>query len=248
MKSRFKVFLVLVSVISFPVKYVFADNLHVFTGSNAGTVVADALVKAGAGAGIKLNITGVRSEDELASAEGDIRAEVNDLNLDKEHERWKAILLFSAPGRNLPPVTLSGGYEALAIVPVLKRQVREGEVINANDIDYSKEAARHIRKNIITDVKELIGKSPKRIISQGRPIRQDEIANPAILQKGAHVTMIYKSNNLEIKTLGEAMDSGAKGDVIRVKNLASKSIISGVVESSDSVRVSSPENSSAEAM
>jgi flagella basal body P-ring formation protein FlgA len=74
------------------------------------------------------------------------------------------------------------------------------------------------------------------------------MANLTILPKGTRVTMIYKSRNLEIRTIGEALDGGAKGDVIRVRNLTSKSIVSGVVEASDRISVTSPESDSAEAM
>ena len=86
------------------------------------------------------------------------------------------------------------------------------------------------------------------MISQNRPIRRDEIASPALISKGAHITLVYKTNNLVIRTLGEAMDSGAKGDVIRVKNIASKSIIQGTVEAGNYVRITSPDATSAEAM
>jgi flagella basal body P-ring formation protein FlgA len=44
------------------------------------------------------------------------------------------------------------------------------------------------------------------------------------------------------------MDSGAKGDVIRVKNVESKSVIEGTVEAGNLVRVTSPDATSAEAM
>jgi flagella basal body P-ring formation protein FlgA len=133
-------------------------------------------------------------------------------------------------------------------IPVLERQVRSGEVITADDIALSTFSGKNLRKNTITDNKELIGKSPRRMISQGRPVRQDEIGNPAVLLKGAHVTMLFKTRNLEITTLGEALENGAKGDVIRVKNLASKQIIDAVVEAPGRVRVASPETSAAEAM
>lgn len=148
-----------------------------------------------------------------------------------------------------PDIFTAGNASAEeAQIPVLKHPVRAGETITAEDIDFKKEPARQAYGNIIIDSKDLIGKAPKRTIAQGRPIRQDEISNPAILLKGARVTMIYRSNNLEIRTLGEALDSGAKGDVIRVKNLASKTIVDGVVESGNIVHTSSPESNAAEAM
>ena len=224
-----------------------ADDANVFTGSNASTIIAQALVKNGAGDDLTAHINEVRDEEQLATASGAISAEVDKLNIDKEHKNWKATLLFKADGRNLAPMNVSGNYEELASVPVLKRQVRVGETIAAEDIEFDKQPARHLRKNTATDTKDLIGKSPKHVISDHRPIRLDEIASPSILIKGAHITMIYRSRNLEIRTVGEALDSGAKGDVIRIKNLASKAVIDGVIETNSSVRVTSPDDT-AEAM
>lgn len=135
-----------------------------------------------------------------------------------------------------------------AQVPVLKHLVRVGDVIAANDIDYQRIAPGEVRDNVITDANALIGKSPKHTLMQGRPIRQDEISSPTVLRKGTRVTMVYRSDNLEIRTLGEALDNGAKGDVVRVKNLTSKAIINGVVVNGDTISIASPESNSAEAM
>jgi flagella basal body P-ring formation protein FlgA len=226
----------------------FANEGNVFTGGDASTVITQALVTAGAGQDITLHINGFRAEDQVASASSSLSVDVDKLNIDKAHNSWKATLLFTAGGRNLAPINLSGTYDEIATVPVLKRQVRAGEVITADDIEYSKQAAHQLNSNTVLDMKDLVGKSPKRVISQERPIRQEEIASPTILTKGAHVTLVFRSNNLEIRTIGQAMDSGAKGDVVHVRNLSSKAIIEGVVETSDVIRVSSPETTSAEAM
>jgi flagella basal body P-ring formation protein FlgA len=143
---------------------------------------------------------------------------------------------------------LSGHYDQMIAVPVLKRRVQAPEVIGEDDIDWEKQPASHLRKNIVTNAHDLTGKSPKRVISQGRPIRADEIANPPVVNKGSQVTLYFKSRNLEIKTFGEALEPGAVGDVIRVRNITSKTIVQGTVMSGDRVRVASPDTDSAEAM
>ncbi len=224
------------------------EQNHILTAKDASALVADALSRAGAGDEIKVSLTGMQDEDALAVAAKPIHADIDGLDLDKAHNRWQAVLIIEADGKNLAPVKLSGRYDEMAQVPMLKRQLQAGDVISEDDIEWNREPVQHLRKNTITETSELIGKSPRRVISQGRAIRREEIASPAIINKGARITIYYKSRNLEIKTLGEAIDSGAKGDVIRVKNVASKSIIQGTVESSDLVRVTSPDSTSAEAM
>jgi flagella basal body P-ring formation protein FlgA len=213
-------------------------------------VIGESLIAAGAGNSVVVHINGANMQDNdtVATAGAPINAEVDNLQLDKAHSRWQATLLLKANDRNIAPVNLSGHYEETAQIPVLKRPLQSGDVISESDIEWSQQPVTHLRKAIITDPKDMIGKSPKRMISQDRPVRIDEIASPALINKGARITLLYKSQALVIKTLGEAMDRGAKGDVIRVKNVESKQIIEGTVETGDIVRVTSPDSTAAEAL
>ena len=219
-----------------------------YTGRDAEATITDALVKAGAGEDIKVSINNVREEEILTSVPGMITADANDVLIDKPHNRWQATLLLKENGRNMAPLKLSGHYDELMQIPVLRRMIQSGEVISSGDIDTSREPATRLRKNTLTDINDIIGKSAKHTISPGRPIRLDEISRPSVIAKGAQVTLYYKTSSIEIRTFGEAMDAGAKGDVIRVRNLASKNVVQGTVESGDRVRVSSPDTSSAEVM
>ena len=220
----------------------------IFTGKDAATVIAEAIMRQTGGSDVKVTIAEARDEDVLAQSAGGISAEADSLEADKAHNHWQALLLLKADGRNLAPIKLSGHYDEMAQIPILRRQLQAGEVIAEGDIDWDKVPAARLRKNTITDIHDLIGKSPKHTISQGRPIRTDEIASQAIVSKGTQVTLFFKSHNIEIKTYGEALDSGAKGDVIRVRNTASKSIIEGTVDAPERVRVMTPDSDSAEAM
>jgi flagella basal body P-ring formation protein FlgA len=223
-----------------------APNTSLFTGKDAAAIIADAMAREGVASDIKISISEARDEDIIAQGSGPVTGDADGISIDKAHNRWEATLLLKAGGRNLAPIKLSGRYDEMASVPVLKRQVMPGEVIAQEDIDWDKEPALHLRKNTVTDPHDLIGKSPRHVISQGRAIRLDEIASPAILNKGTQVTLMYKSHNIEIETYGQALDSGAKGDVVRVRNTTSKAIIQGTVESGERVRVTSPETDAAE--
>ena len=218
-----------------------------FTVADTKLLVESALVKAQASEEVKVHINNADDSQEIANSSELIKAEIDNIKFDKNQKTWQANLLLKEGEKNLAPIVIAGRYEEIIEIPVLKHQIKSGEVISEEDVEMSKQTANHLQRNTITDIKDLVGKSPKRVISQNRPIRQDEIARPALVNKSARVTLIYKSRNLEIRTLGEAMDSGAKGDVIRVRNITSKAIISATVESGEVVKVSSPD-SIAEAM
>ncbi len=66
------------------------------------------------------------------------------------------------------------------------------------------------------------------------------------MKKNNIVQMRYISPGMEIVTSGQAMEDGAKGNLIGVKNLASKKIVQAMVEDSGNVIVSPPEPKRAE--
>ncbi|MEK7387982.1 MAG: flagellar basal body P-ring formation chaperone FlgA, partial [candidate division NC10 bacterium] len=72
---------------------------------------------------------------------------------------------------------------------------------------------------------QLVGQSPERTISPYRPVRDHEIARPALIKKDAIVQMRYQSPGMEITTTGQAMADGSKGRMIAVRNLASKKVV-----------------------
>lgn len=226
----------------------FAESSYTFTGRDVIAALNIALSGTEAGSDVKVTLPGMREDDVYATASSPIHAQADALMLDKAHARFETTLLLTADGKNLPPLKLSGHYDAMSQVPVLGRRLQAGDIIAREDIEWVEVPTAHVRKTIITDMKELIGKSPRRMISMQRPIRRDEVAGPTLITKGARVTLLFTSGNIEIKTLGETMDSGAKGDVIRVRNLSSKTVVQGTVESSNCVRVSTPDSLSAEAM
>lgn len=223
-----------------------AQAASVFTGREAAQAVGQALIREGAGDEVRVQMSGIREDDLLVpSAQAVVTAQVDSLHWDKARRSWDATLLLTSGGQNLAPIKLSGRYDEMVRVPTLKQRMQTGEIIAEEDIVWEDVPASHQRKNIVADSKVLIGKAPKRTISAGRPIRLDEITGPTIIAKGSQVTLVYKTSSIEIKTLGEALENGSLGAVIKVKNLSSKAAIQGVVEGEGKVRISSPENLSA---
>jgi flagella basal body P-ring formation protein FlgA len=216
-----------------------------FTGKDAADAIGRDLTQQGAGEIIRVVINGVREDDQIASAPSLIIATTEGLHIDKAHSRWDTTLIMVSDGKNLAPVKLSGHWDEMMHVPELKTRMQSGDIIKEEDITWDDVPASRQRKSIIIDAKDLIGKSPRHIVSAGRPVRTEEVGGATVIAKGAQVTLVYKTPNIEIKTLGEAMENGALGTVIKVKNVSSKSIIQGIVESDNVVRIGSPDSVSA---
>jgi flagellar basal body P-ring formation protein FlgA len=84
----------------------------------------------------------------------------------------------------------------------------------------------------------LIGKMAKRTLLPGRLIATIAVENPRAVSNGAQIKLIYRDGPLSIVTFAMALDNGAVGDTIRVRNADSGTIISGVIMPDGSVSVS----------
>lgn len=236
----------LLSLMLLPLPAMAEDAAHMLTGREVAQAVGQQLIKQGAGDELRVRIGNVRESDVLATAAAPIRVDASDVEADIFRGQWNGVIQLSSGGKNLAPIRVSGRFEVMEQVPVLKRRMQSGEIISEEDIAWEAVPSAHLRKSTAHDLPALVGKSPRRSISAGRPIRLDEIAGPTVIEKGKQVTLVFSTPRLSIKTLGEAMENGAKGDVVKVKNVASNALVTGTVMDSGMVRISMPGTESAE--
>ena len=162
---------------------------------------------------------------------------IKNLEYDNSSNKWSANLLIMNASEALSATAISGRFESMQLIPTLTKRFYEGEIISEKDIEMIAIAASKIRKNTITNRDNLIGLSPKRVITNGRPIRISELEKPAIISKGDTVYIRYKSGAINISTIGEALENAAIGDSIRVKNKSSGIAISAVVNGRGEVEI-----------
>ncbi|HMS95596.1 MAG TPA: flagellar basal body P-ring formation chaperone FlgA [Tabrizicola sp.] len=81
----------------------------------------------------------------------------------------------------------------------------------------------------LTDPAAAYGLETRVAIYAGRPVREEDIGQPTLVQRNQLVTLIYVSAALAISTEGRALARGSEGEVVRVLNLASRTTISGRV-------------------
>lgn len=212
-------------------------NFFQLSTHDAEAAVARALEAHGVAGQVSAMMVGNKTEA-LYDYHKPLSVDVKTLTYDDKSGRWSANLYFMAEGEVVSAIPAAGHYEELVTLPVLKRGMRNGEVITASDFDWRQFSARSARQNVIADPDLMIGKTARRSISQLRPVRLDELAEPAILKKNTMVKMICRTPGMEIATTGEALTSGAKGEVISVRNLNSKQVVRAMVESENVVMVS----------
>lgn len=85
---------------------------------------------------------------------------------------------------------------------------------------------------------QLVGKMARRTLLPGRPILLAAVDNPRVVRNGGEVRLIYVDGSLTITTAGSAMQDGAAGELIKVRNADSGVTVMGRVRADGSVLVS----------
>ncbi|MFZ1470052.1 MAG: flagellar basal body P-ring formation chaperone FlgA [Paracoccaceae bacterium] len=81
----------------------------------------------------------------------------------------------------------------------------------------------------LTRIDPAVGQEVKTTIYAGRPLRQNDLVSPTLVERNQIVSLVYISGTLVIHAEGRALARAAEGDMVRVMNLASKTTISGQV-------------------
>jgi flagella basal body P-ring formation protein FlgA len=163
--------------------------------------------------------------------------DVEDMAFDPRTRRFTTVIAVTPEGSGTQRFRLAGRIHDVRDVPVLARQMRSGEIIKASDIETIPARAGQMRRDTIVDADNLIGKSPKRTLSQGRPIAMNEVQAPVLVPNRGLVTILYQRPRMTLTAKGRAMQDGADGEVIRISNIQSNTVIEAVVVGPHTVAV-----------
>ncbi|HAT8858854.1 TPA: flagellar basal body P-ring formation protein FlgA [Legionella pneumophila subsp. pneumophila] len=122
-------------------------------------------------------------------------------------------------------------------VLVAKRALLKGTKISNSDIYQTELDVQKLKQGYFTDSKELIGLVCKHDITPNSPLNPFNIELAKLVHKGEQVSIIAAHDNLTVSMDGIAMDEGALGDSVKVKNLSSKRIIEAQVTGKKTVKV-----------
>ncbi|MFC4930533.1 flagellar basal body P-ring formation chaperone FlgA [Massilia sp. GCM10023247] len=73
----------------------------------------------------------------------------------------------------------------------------------------------------VTDPLAAVGQTSRRSLRAGDVLRNNSLSAPVLVKRGDAVVMIARIEGIEVSTAGEALDSGARGATVRVRNSAS---------------------------
>ncbi len=164
-------------------------------------------------------------------------AAVEDVAYDPRTQRFTAILVAPADNPAAKRFQVTGRLHKMIETPVLVRRIPPGEVITSDDIEWIKTRSSRLQRNIILAAEDLIGREPRRGLRAGIPVRASDVRRPVLVPKGGLVTMVLRMPSMVLTAQGRALEAGSDGDVVRVTNTQSNTVVEAVVAGAGRVSV-----------
>jgi flagella basal body P-ring formation protein FlgA len=114
-------------------------------------------------------------------------------------------------------------------VPVAAKSIGKGSVIDPADVQMARLNITELPKDAAIELENIYGLSATQSINLGEVFRKSKLLIPPVITAGSPVTMVYRSGALEATASAVALESGAMGDEIKVRNNSSKKILIGKV-------------------
>jgi len=122
-------------------------------------------------------------------------------------------------------------------VVVARRALARGTRVGADDVAIEDRELDGSAAEYYADLSEVVGKEVRAAVAASSPIPVPALSKPIVVKRGDIVNVVAETSALRLSVVGEALESGALGAQIRVRNRQSKQELSAQVVAGDTVVV-----------
>ncbi len=126
---------------------------------------------------------------------------------------------------------------ALANVAVPTRSIMEGEILTDADLAMTERPQDQVTGEPLSTISEGVGLEAVRPLVKGQPLQKAFLRPPPLVSRGSVVIMRLVAGGLSLSAEGEAIDTGAEGDRVRVVNTGSRAVLVGTVAARGEVEI-----------
>ncbi len=200
------------------------------------SVIESALARAGAAGDLTLDVPPSALKVKVArGAIADLA--VDDAVYDQKSGQFRATLVVRDGTGQARRSAIFGRAFAHEEVPVLRARFSRDHIIDERDIQWRSFRVGQVPETAVRDPLVMIGMSPGRTVTPGKPVLPSDLKPPTIVSKGAIVAMHLVTERMQLVATGRALIPGALGDVIQVQNTQSRLIVDAVVTGRERVSV-----------
>ena len=151
----------------------------------------------------------------------------------------------SPPGRTMftlsynhgVKVTATATVKAYDYVVLSRRSLNKDAVLQKDDVYTALTDISRIPKGAVRNEKEIIGKSLSRGIATNVTIADNMLNATGLVKKGQKVVLVVDAPGLTVKAPGELQQNSAVGNYVKVLNIASHKLITGLLMDEHTVKV-----------
>jgi flagella basal body P-ring formation protein FlgA len=123
-----------------------------------------------------------------------------------------------------------------ALAAVLNRSIKSGDVITEDMVTVEKRLILNQADSVL-DAKNIIGMQASRFINAGQLISFRDLKKETIMKKGQIVKAYFGKGQFDISISAIVEESGAVGDVIKVKNMDSNKMFAATIVNRGLVKI-----------
>jgi flagella basal body P-ring formation protein FlgA len=147
----------------------------------------------------------------------------------------RAVFRFDFPHRR--SVTVQALVRTFDRVYLSRGAFRKEHVLQPDDIYATLMETGRIPKGAVRSGELLVGKPLVRQVVPNMPITDSMVSQTPLVKQGRKVTLAIESPGFTIRTAGETRSDAAVGEYVKVINLASRKMTTGILVDESTVRV-----------
>lgn len=134
-------------------------------------------------------------------------------------------------------VRVCGRVEVYRDVVCAAGDIRRGDIIRSSLLTTARMPVSRLSNKVFDRPESLVGMAMKHSVNAGRIITGNMVISPVVIRRGAKVTILAQAPCITVRVPGRAVEQGAAGDFIRVRNLQSRKEIVARVRDNRTVTV-----------
>lgn len=163
--------------------------------------------------------------------------EVTQLEFDGGSGRFTALLSVAGDGGPAAQLRLSGRVLEMADVPVPRRRMVPGDVVETGDLEWVRMRAAQAKGDVVRAMREAVGQALRHSVQPGQPIQLADLGRPVVVQKGTPMLLALNTPGIELTAQGVAMEPAGMGERVHVVNPASHVVVEAEVTGPGRARV-----------
>lgn len=149
----------------------------------------------------------------------------------------KVSIVFSKNDKFLKRIYVPVSVKLQREVPVVARAMQRGEVLQAADVELKMMDITYISDEPVT---EFVGMRLTQNCAKAQILTRSMLSGSSDIQRGDQVSIVLQYGNVQVRTMGTALDNAGIGQTVRVRKENSSLVMTGTLSKDKSVLIVSP--------